>query len=106
MPTATSALPANTPTNTGVVNCRRRFDSDALRHAMSGPTPVRPSSSKPNGTLTVLKNGGPTGVFDPPNHSLAIRHSVSQSPEDPRPTRKRWFLIEAGSGERHVYRTR
>jgi hypothetical protein len=71
------------------VNWRRRFDTDARRHAMSGPTPVRKSSSRPSGTFTVLKKGGPTVIFVPRTASLIIGKSVPQRTENAMPTKSR-----------------
>ena len=65
------------------------IDVDALRHAMSGPTPVSASSSSPSGTFTVLKKGGPTVIFVPRTHSLRIGNSVPHSTENAIPTSTR-----------------
>jgi hypothetical protein len=79
MPSANSATPVESPASPGKMNCRRMFATDARRQAMSGPMPVRASSSRPSGTLTVLKNGAPTVIFSPRTHSLRIGKSVPQS---------------------------
>ena len=89
MPSANSTTPTTSPATAGTMNCRRRFDVDALRHAISGPTPVSASSSSPSGTFTVLKNGGPTVIFEPRTHSLRIGNSVPHSTEKAMPTSTR-----------------
>ena len=65
MPARRGRRPVSTRPAVGRMNCRCRFASDALRHAISGPRPVRKSSSNPSGTLTRLKNGGPTEILVP-----------------------------------------
>jgi hypothetical protein len=66
-----------------------RFATEARRHAMSGPIPVRASSRSPSGTFTVLKKGAPTVIFEPRTASLMIGKSVPQSTEKAMPTRRR-----------------
>ena len=91
---ACRARTAATPTTSPTVDRRGELPlagstTDALRHAMSGPTPVSASSSRPSGTFTVLKNGGPTVIFEPRTHSLRIGKSVPQSTENAMPTSTR-----------------
>ena len=50
-----------------------------MRHASSGPTPVRNTRNNPIGTFTRLKNGGPTVTFDPVTHSDSTGNSVPHS---------------------------
>src|SRR2546429_2201819 len=49
----------------GPTKLRRRLSSDARRHAMSGPTPIRKISPRKRGMLTELKNGAPTLTLTP-----------------------------------------
>src|SRR2546428_8751107 len=56
---------------------------------MSGPIPVSPSSARPRGMFTWLKNGGPTVTFVPWTSSERIGKSVPHSTENAMPTNKR-----------------
>src|SRR5207244_7515143 len=51
---------------------------DALRQASSGPTPVKKIRNTAMGTFTLLKNGGPTVIFDPVTASEIIGNIVPQ----------------------------
>src|SRR5204863_1657309 len=51
---------------------------DAFRHASSGPTPVRNIRKIAIGTFTLLKNGGPTVIFEPVTASEMIGNTVPQ----------------------------
>src|SRR5436853_6249211 len=51
---------------------------DARRHASSGPTPVRNMRKMAIGTFTLLKNGGPTVIFEPVTASEMIGNIVPQ----------------------------
>src|SRR5688572_7618391 len=59
--------------------------------------PVSPNSKRPSGTLTVLKNGGPTVIFVPRTHSLRIGKNVPQSTENEMPTSRRLLYRNAAS---------
>ena len=50
-----------------------------MRQASKGPTPVRNKSSKPIGIFTLLKNGVPTLIRSPVNHSEKTGKSVPDS---------------------------
>src|SRR5215470_12656667 len=58
---------------------RLRLLGDALRHASKGPTPVKNTRNTAIGTLTLLKNGGPTVIFDPVTASEIIGKTVPQN---------------------------
>src|ERR1700724_1691227 len=68
--------PAIRPINNGHPKLRLRLSSDVLRQASKGPTPVRNKSSKPIGIFTLLKNGVPTLMRSPVNHSEKTGKSV------------------------------
>src|SRR4051794_12398470 len=53
-PKAKTTTPANNATMSGQPKLRFRLSVEVLRHASSGPTPVRNKSSKPIGILTLL----------------------------------------------------
>src|SRR4030095_3508085 len=72
MPPATRAIPA------GHRKFRFRLLVDALRHARSGPTPVKNSKKTAIGTLTLLKNGGPTVTLSPVTASERTGNMVPQ----------------------------
>src|SRR5438094_9278699 len=72
MPPAARAIPA------GHRKFRFKLFVDALRHARSGPTPVKNIRKTAIGTLTLLKNGGPTVIFDPVAASEIIGNIVPQ----------------------------
>src|SRR2546425_12077122 len=57
---------------------RFRLFGEALRHASSGPTPVKKIRKIAIGTLTLLKNGGPTVIFEPVTASEIIGKTVPQ----------------------------
>ena len=79
------------------MNCRRRLAAEALRQAMSGPMPVSASSSSPSGTLTRLKNGGPTVILVPRTASDRIGNRVPHSTEKAMPTSSRLLNRNAAS---------
>src|SRR5579884_1314229 len=58
---------------------RRKLSSDVLRHASSGPIPVRKTRKIPIGTFTRLKNGGPTVTLLPVTHSDSTGNNVPHS---------------------------
>ena len=63
----------------GVVNWKRRFEGVALRHAISGPTPVRNSSVSPIGTIHRLKNGADTVMRSWNSASDSVGNIVANS---------------------------
>src|SRR5882672_2040732 len=58
---------------------RFRLSVEVFRQARSGPTPVRNSNSNPIGIFTLLKNGAPTLILSPVNHSENTGKSVPES---------------------------
>src|SRR3984957_20120318 len=68
--------PAIRPINKGQPKLRSRLSSEVSRHASKGPTPVRNKSTKPMGIFTLLKNGVPTLMRSPVNHSEKTGKSV------------------------------
>ena len=59
--------------------------------------PVSPSSSRPSGTFTRLKNGGPTVILVPRTSSERIGNSVPHSTENAMPTSSRLLNRNAAS---------
>src|SRR5258708_14297867 len=77
--TTTRIIPtARAPTG-GKGKFRGRLSRDVLRHASSGPTAVRNNKSSANGTITLLKKGGPTVILWPWIHSESTGNSVPHS---------------------------
>src|SRR3982074_1859475 len=68
-PSAKTTTPASKPTIRGQPKLRFTLSAEVLRQASKGPTPVRNRSSNPIGIFTLLKNGAPTLIRDPENHS-------------------------------------
>src|SRR5260370_6281285 len=78
-PLAKKSAPAKSPISSGQPKFRFKLSAEVFRHASNGPTPVRNSSNNPMGILTLLKNGAPTLIFDPENHSENTGKSVPES---------------------------
>src|SRR5215471_880138 len=70
--------PAAKPSVLGHKKLRFRLSVEVLRHASNGPTPVRNSNSSPSGMFTLLKNGAPTLMREPVNHSEKTGKSVPE----------------------------
>src|SRR5947207_5394172 len=68
--------PPRSPSSTGTRKFLFMLSVDVLRQASSGPTPVRNIKSSPKGIFTLLKNGAPTLIRDPVNHSENTGNSV------------------------------
>ena len=64
-PSRRNTAAATMPSTTGPRKLRRRLSSEARRHAMSGPTPIKKMSDRKSGMFTELKNGAPTLTFTP-----------------------------------------
>src|SRR5271166_2420195 len=79
MPPMINAIAVSRPSTVGHSRFRFRLSEDVLRHASNGPTPVKKTRNNPIGTLTRLKNGGPTVTFDPVTHSESTGNSVPHS---------------------------
>src|ERR1700726_261935 len=71
--------PATRAIKKGQQKLRLRLSSEFLRQARKGPTQVRNKSSKPMGIFTLLKNGVPTLMRSPVNHSEKTGKSVPDS---------------------------
>src|SRR4030095_5818438 len=79
MPNHATATTVTIADATGHKNCWRRLASVDLRHASSGPTPVRNRRMNPTGVIHLLKNGAAT-VFRPsPTASLNVGNIVAKS---------------------------
>src|SRR5712692_9900419 len=78
-PTTISTTPIAIAPNAGHRKLRFRLSIEVLRHARSGPTAVSSKSSNATGTLTRLKNGGPTVTLFPWTHSDRTGDSVPHS---------------------------
>src|SRR5262245_40312747 len=78
-PKAKPITPAASASPLGHKKLRFKLSVEVLRHASSGPTPVRNNSSSPRGIFTLLKNGAPTLMRDPVNHSENTGKSVPDS---------------------------
>src|SRR3984893_2852510 len=68
-PSAKTTAPASNAIRSGQPKLRFKLSVEVLRQASKGPTPVRNKSSNPIGILTLLKNGAPTLMREPENHS-------------------------------------
>src|SRR5215469_11083712 len=77
-----AAIPAVMPPASGNAKLRFKASSDVLRQASSGPTPVRNNRNSAIGTVTLLKNGGPTLIL------LLLTHSESTGKRVPHSTAK------------------
>src|ERR1700722_12788143 len=74
-----ATIPETIPPASGQAKLRRSASKEVLRQANSGPTPVSNSRNNAIGTLTLLKNGGPTLILLRVNHSESTGKSVPQS---------------------------
>ena len=72
------ATPATTPVAVGHTKARLRLGNEARRQAISGPMPVSAINIKKIGTLTRLKNGGPTAILTPRTASVSTGNIVPQ----------------------------
>src|SRR5215813_6980882 len=77
-PRAKAIEPPTIPVTVGQRKFLRRLSPDVFRQARSGPTPVRNSKRSPSGMLTLLKNGAPTLMRFPVNHSEKTGNSVPE----------------------------
>ena len=76
MPPIMSAIAVTIARAIGHRKLRRKLSSEVLRHASNGPMPVSSSRNIAIGTLTRLKNGGPTVTFVPVTHSDSTGNNV------------------------------
>src|SRR5712692_5830253 len=95
---ASTAVVTSAPTN-GQANWLLRFSIEALRQAMSGPTPVRNSSTRPIGVIHLLKNGGPTVMRWPVTHSDSVGNSVAVRMKKAADSRIQLLIRKANSRE-------
>src|SRR5580704_5330503 len=79
MPPTIRAMAVNTAIMTGQRKLRLTRSKEVVRQASSGPMPVSRIRKIAIGTLTRLKNGGPTVTFDPVTASDSTGNSVPQS---------------------------
>ncbi len=85
----TAGMMAMTATTSGVAKRRRSSRADALRHEMSGPTPVKNKRARPIGAATWLKNPCPTVIFSPCTASDSTGNIVPQNTAKASPTSRR-----------------
>src|ERR1700674_4712587 len=78
-PSANIAAPASKAMSRGQPKLRFKLSVEVLRHASKGPTPVRKRSRRPMGIFTLLKNGAPTLMREPENHSENTGNKVPES---------------------------
>ena len=72
-----------------------------LRHASSGPTPVRNSSTRPIGAIHLLKNGAATVSRSPVTASLSVGNIVANSTKNAENSRIQLFTRNAASRDTH-----
>src|ERR1043166_1129928 len=78
-PNRKAIAPPSKPKMLGQKKLRFKLSVEVLRHANRGPTPVKSSNNSPNGMFTLLKNGAPTLMRDPVNHSENTGNKVPES---------------------------
>src|SRR5260370_6537024 len=83
----------------GIAKFRFKLPNEVLRHASSGPMAVRNSSSNPTGMKTLLKNGAPTFILYPRNHSESMGKNVPHSTVKHAPRRSRLLNMKLDSRE-------
>ncbi len=88
-------------TDTGQVNCSRKFATVDFFQAISGATPVSSRITRPIGTIQRLKNGGPTVRRFPVNASLSVGNIVANSTKSAEKRRIQLFATKAASREIH-----
>src|SRR3984957_12199354 len=71
-----STIPVVTIAAPGRMKLLRMLLNEALRHANSGPMPVRNKRNKPIGSATRLKKGAPTVTLLPCTYSEMMGNSV------------------------------
>src|SRR5882757_2265205 len=78
-PKITINAPTDSAPRAGQRKLRFRLSSEVLRQASSGPTAVSNRSRRATGTITLLKNGGPTVTLCPCRSSEIKGNHVPQS---------------------------
>src|SRR5271165_128140 len=71
-------MPQMIPTSRGHPKFLFKLSLEVLRHASNGPTPVRNNIASPTGIITLLKNGAPTLIREPENHSEKTGNRVPE----------------------------
>ena len=100
-PSAASPAAVTSASPTGKRNESRRFESVDLRHASNGPTPVRNSSTKPIGTIHLLKNGAATVRRWPVMASLSVGNMVANSTNSAANNSTQLLTMNAASRDIH-----
>src|SRR4051794_24141920 len=88
----------------GQRNWYRRCEAVARRQAMSGPTPVRKSSTSPIGTIHLLKKGGPTVIRSPVTASDRVGNMVAKRTKKAANSKIQLFTVKAASRDSHESR--
>jgi hypothetical protein len=83
------------------MNESRRLVSDDLRHASSGPTPVRNSRTKPIGTIHLLKNGAATVSRSPVTASRNVGNMVANRTNSAENSSTQLLTMNAASRDIH-----
>ncbi len=83
------------------MNCVRMFAIEDLRHARSGPTPVRNSRTKPTGVIHLLKNGPATVSRSPRIASLSVGNIVAKRTKNAANSSTQLFARNAASRDAH-----
>src|SRR5216683_1488640 len=76
MPAANKATTNTQAANPGARKFRRRLSVEVLRHANSGPTPVRKSRNSPIGIISRLNQAESRLIFSPDTYSEMIGNRV------------------------------
>src|SRR4051812_37087835 len=100
-PNAVTAASVTTHAVAGHRNWLARFFIVDLRHASSGPKPVRNSSVSPIGSIHLLKNGGPTVMRSPVTASLKVGNIVANRTKNALNRRIQLLTRKAASRDAH-----
>src|SRR3954469_13149051 len=100
-PSAARTPAVTTASATGKTNESRRLESVDLRHASSGPTPVRNSRTKPIGTIHLLKNGAATVSRWPATASLNVGNIVANRTKRAENSSTQLLTMNAASRDIH-----
>jgi len=73
------------------------FDTEDFRHASSGPIPVSSSSTKPTGSIHLLKNSAATVMRCPVIASLIVGNIVPNNTRNAENSRIQLFTRNAAS---------
>ncbi len=100
-PSTTTVTPTTSAHAPGTRNESRRLISVDLRHAVSGPYPVRNSNRRPIGSIHLLKKGGPTVRRSPVTASLSVGNIVAKRTNSAANSRIQLLMRNAASREDH-----